>query len=108
MAAAESRSTAAVKAVMNAISVIDDSTTDGDDENVGNMGLTGKSPSPFSADSLSHSKASAGRGAPTIKTDGLGPKRASWKGGSLAGTLKPWDSMASVRNPPSPPNPQYL
>ncbi|CAM9815010.1 unnamed protein product, partial [Ectocarpus sp. 12 AP-2014] len=79
MAAAESRSTTAVKAVMNAFPVIDDSTTDGDDENVDNMGLTGEPPSPFSVDSLSHSKASAGRGAPTIKTDDLGPKRASWK-----------------------------
>ncbi|CAM9403921.1 unnamed protein product [Ectocarpus sp. 12 AP-2014] len=105
MAAAESRSTAAVKAVMNAISVIDDSTTDGDDENVDNMDLTGKPPSPFSADSLSHSKASAGRGAPTIKTDGL---RASWKDRSLGRTLKRWDSMASMRSSPYPPNPQYL
>ncbi|CAM9466764.1 unnamed protein product, partial [Ectocarpus sp. 8 AP-2014] len=107
MAAAESRSTAAVKAVMNAISVIDDSTTDGDDENVDNMGLTGEPPSPFEADSRSRSKASAGRGAPTIKTDGLGSKRASWKGRSLAGTLKHLDSIASMR-PLSPPNPQYL
>ncbi|CAM9209896.1 unnamed protein product [Ectocarpus sp. 6 AP-2014] len=107
MAAAESKSTAAVKAVMNAISAIDDSITDGDDENVDNMGLTGEPPSPFSADSLSHSKASAGRGAPTIKTDGLGPNRASWKDRSLAGTLKRWDSIASIR-PPSPPNSQYL
>ncbi|CBN75304.1 Ankyrin Repeat Transient Receptor Potential Channel [Ectocarpus siliculosus] len=107
MAAAESRSTASVKAVMNAISAIDDSTSDGDDENFDNMRLTGEPPSPFSADSLSHSKASAGRGAPTIKTDGLGPNWASWKDRSLAGTLKRWDSIASMRSPP-PPNPQYL
>lgn len=40
MAAAESRSTAAVKAVLNAVSLIGGSTTDGDDkgdENVDNM-----------------------------------------------------------------------
>lgn len=66
--------------------------------------LTGEAPSPFSADALSHSKASpsAGCAAPTSKTDGLGPKRASGKGRNPSRAKKRWDSRGGTRNPPRP------